>query len=140
MTLLETVDLQLLRGILKAPKSTPKEMLFLELGVVPFKEIIRKKRLIFLHYILQQNEDSLIAKVFESQVKNPTSRDWVTTVRKDLLELNLNMKFDDIKIMKKITYMNIIKQKIEYKTITDLEEVKQKQTKVMHLANPVLKM
>ena len=34
MNLLETVDLMLLRGILKAPKSTPKEMLFLELGLV----------------------------------------------------------------------------------------------------------
>ena len=140
ITLLETVDLQLLRGILKAPKSTPKEMLFLELGVVPFKEIVRKKRLIFLHYILQQKEDSLIAKVFESKVKNPKSRNWVTTVRKDLLELNLNMKFDDIKIMKKITYMNIIKRKIENKALKELEKVKQKHTKVMHLAHPVLKM
>ena len=40
LDLLETVDLMLLRGILKVPKSTPKEMLFLELGVVPFREII----------------------------------------------------------------------------------------------------
>ena len=52
LELLETVDLMLLRGILKAPKSTPKEMLFLELGLVPFREIIRKRRLGFLHYIL----------------------------------------------------------------------------------------
>ena len=48
MNLLETVDLMLLRGILKAPKSTPKEMLFLELGLVPFREIIIQRRLGFL--------------------------------------------------------------------------------------------
>ena len=40
LELLESIDLTLLRGILQAPKSTPKEMLFLELGVVPFREII----------------------------------------------------------------------------------------------------
>ena len=35
LNLLETVDVSLLRSILKAPKSTPKEMLFMELGLVP---------------------------------------------------------------------------------------------------------
>ena len=43
LELLETVDVMLLRGILNAPKSTPKEMLHLELGFVPFSEIIRRK-------------------------------------------------------------------------------------------------
>ena len=45
LELLETVDLMLLRGILKVPKSTPKEMLHLELGLVPFREIISRRRL-----------------------------------------------------------------------------------------------
>ena len=39
---LETVNLMLLRNILKAKKSTPKEMLYIELGCIPFREIIRK--------------------------------------------------------------------------------------------------
>ena len=60
LDLIEIVDLMLLRGILKAPKSTPKEMLFLELGLTPFREMIRKKRLGFLFYILNPKKDSLI--------------------------------------------------------------------------------
>ena len=52
MDLLETVDLQFLRKVLNAPRSTPKEMLYLETGCVPFREIIRKRRILFLHYIL----------------------------------------------------------------------------------------
>ena len=44
LELLESVDLMLLKGVLKAPKSTPKEMLYLELGLTLFREIIRKKR------------------------------------------------------------------------------------------------
>ena len=37
LDLLETVDVMLLRNTLKAPVSTPKEMLFLELGVQPLR-------------------------------------------------------------------------------------------------------
>ena len=39
LDLLETVDVNLLREILKAPKSTPKEMLFLELGILHLREM-----------------------------------------------------------------------------------------------------
>ena len=69
LELLETVDLMLLRGILKVPKSTPKEMLFLELGVVPFREIIRQRRMGFLYYILHEKQDSMILRFFESKRK-----------------------------------------------------------------------
>ena len=34
--LLETIDLLFLRQLLEAPKGTPKEMLYLELGIIPF--------------------------------------------------------------------------------------------------------
>ena len=56
--MLEKIDEQLLRKILKAPI----EMLFLELGCVPLQLIIRSKRMNFLHYILNQPEDSILKK------------------------------------------------------------------------------
>ena len=65
------------------------------------REIIRKRRLGFLYYIVKQNRESLIAKVFEIQCKNPTQKDWVTTVKKDLEEINLDIKIEDIKNMEK---------------------------------------
>ena len=111
LDLLETVDLTLLRGILKAPKSTPKEMLFLELGVLPFREIIRKRRLSFLWYILNEKKDSMIYKFFESQNRNRTNKDWITTVCSDIEELGLNLDFDGIRKMKKDAFMNLMKKK-----------------------------
>ena len=53
------LDLMLLRGILKAPKSTPKEMLFLELGLVPFREIIRQRRFGFLAAMSSSRSDEV---------------------------------------------------------------------------------
>jgi len=97
MALLEIVDVRLLQGVLKTPKSTPKEMLYLELGITPFSEIIRKKRLLFLYYILSQEKNSII---YKSQLQNKTSKDWVTTVIQDFKELNWSIKFKDIRKMK----------------------------------------
>ena len=96
LNLLESGDLELLRGILKTPKSTPKEMLFLELGIVPFREIIRQRRLGFLSYILKENKESMIHKFFESQRRNRTSKYWVTTVLSDMEILNMELNFEDV--------------------------------------------
>ena len=77
LDLLETVDLMLLRKLLGAPKSTPKEMIFLELGVMPLRDMIVQRRLNFLKYILDQEADSILAKVFEKQCEKKTKKDWV---------------------------------------------------------------
>ena len=140
LELLETVDLLLLRGILKAPKSTPKEMLFLELGVVPFREMIRRRRLGFLHYILTEDKNSMIFKFFESQRKNRSSKDWVTTVLEDMKKLNLNLSFEEIGSMKKYMFLRIIKRKTEHEAMKYLEKLKEKHSKVKLLKHPVLKM
>ena len=139
LDLLETVDLTLLRGILKAPKSTPKEMLFLELGVLPFREIIRKRRLSFLWYILNEKKDSMIYKFFESQNRNRTHKDWITTVCSDIEELGLNLDFDGIRKMKKDAFMNLVKIKIEAKTLKFMEKSKEGHSKVRNLSHNTLK-
>ena len=65
LDLIETVDLMLLRSILKAPISTSKEMLYLELGCLPYREIIRQKRLSYLYYTLHENSKSMVYRFLE---------------------------------------------------------------------------
>ena len=60
---LESVDEGLLRKILEAPMSTPIEMLYLELGVVPIRFIIKERRLNFLWYLLNEDKESLVNMV-----------------------------------------------------------------------------
>jgi hypothetical protein len=140
MNLLETVDLMLLRRMLRAPKSTPKEMLFLELGCLPYEKVIQKRRLMFLQYILKEDQTSMIHKFFESQVKNPTTKDWVTTVRNDLKEIGMNATFADIKAMPKSKFKNMLKNDIERKAVLVLEEKKATHSKVMHIKHGFLRM
>ena len=140
MTLLESVDIMMLRGILKAPRSTPKEMLYLELGVMPLQYIVRKRRLIFLYYILQQEKESILSKVFHAQLVNPTKNDWITTIKKDLKQIKVNMQFNEIKEMKKDDFINLIKRKVEANALQDLENIKSKHSKVKMIKHPTLKL
>ena len=57
---LEAVDECLLQRIFEAPFSTPKEMFFLELGIVPIRFILMKRKFSFLHYTLKEDKSSLI--------------------------------------------------------------------------------
>ena len=140
LNLLETVDHMLLRKILKTPKSTPKEILYLELGCMPFRDIIRKRRLSFLHHILHEKSDSLLYRFFEKQLEKRTKKDWASTVLKDLETLEINVNFEDIKKMKKSTFDDLLRQSTEHKVFKDLEKLKLSHSKVDHLMHKSLQM
>ena len=101
LELLESVDLRFLRSLFKAPRATPKEMIYLELGCVPLRELIIKRRILFLHYILNESESSIILKFFNAQLKNRRPKDWVSSVLKDLQNFKIEQTLSDIKGLKK---------------------------------------
>ena len=141
LDLIETIDLQLLRQLLKAPKGTPKEMLYLELGCIPFREMIRERRMGFLHYILNEDKKSLINRFFEAQVKNGNKKDWCKTVAEDLKYLNMeNIDFEMIRSMKKARFMKEIKQNIKKKTLEKLQKEKESHSKVKEIEHKSIQM
>ena len=131
LDLLETIDVMMLRKLLKTPKYTPKEMLFLELGCVPMRDLIKEKRLNFLYYILKEDPESLVHKFFQAQLKNMNKKDWVATVLEDLKELDLeNLSMVDISNMKKGSFRNLINEKIKIKAFERLQKIKLSHSKV----------
>ena len=140
LDLIETVDLMLLRSILKAPISTPKEMLYLELGCLPYREIIRQKRLSYLYYILHDNSESMVYRFFEAQMKNRNSKDWATTIMKDLEELKINISMEEIKKMKKGTFMNTLRLHTNQHALNYLSEKQASHSKVNNWSHSMLKM
>ena len=65
---LEHVDNVLHRRILETPVSTPISILHLELGTLLIKYLIKSRRLHYLQYILIQDKESLMYKVFERRL------------------------------------------------------------------------
>jgi hypothetical protein len=138
--ILESVDESLLRTILEAPVSTPIEMLYLELGVVPIRFKIEERRLNFLWYILHEDEESLISMFLQAQMENPVPGDWAQTCIQNLEDLNITMTIRDIKVMPEQTFRRIIKEKTELKALEYLNHLKGRHSKVMDINHQSLNM
>ena len=138
--LLESIDNQFLRRLLNAEKGTPKEILYLELGCLPLKDIIRQRRLGFYHYILNENPESLIHKFLKSQSKNRTKKDWMKSIEEDMKYLEIETWNEEkIKSFSKQKFMNIIKEINKQKTFQYLINKKETHSKVKELKYDELK-
>ena len=112
---LEFVDNIFHRRLLETSKSTPISLMHLELGTLPIRFVIKKRRILFLHYILQQNKEDLLFKFFEAQNRYPQKGDWVAQVKKDLIEVNLDVSFDEISKISKYSFKLKVKEAITRK-------------------------
>ena len=125
--MLESVDERYMRKILNCPVKTPKCIMYLELGLSPLRFTIQSRRLNFLKYILDQSEESLIKNVFLEQKSDPKRGDWVSTVRKDLKKLKIELTFDEIKNMSKYSLKNVVSEKCKSASLFYLKnQVKEK--------------
>ena len=70
-------------------------------------------KLNFLKYILHQNKESLIYNVFKAQCESPTRGDWVTSVKKIMSDIQLNLTFEDIIITKNNYFRRLVKNKVQ---------------------------
>ena len=140
LELLESVDVTFLRKLLNAPRATPKEMLYLELGCIPFRELIIKRRILFMHYIVNEKPESMIRQFFETQLKNEKPKDWVKTVKKDLKDLKLEVDIEKFQVLKKSALKRILNKAILNMSLTRLNEIKANHSKVQKLSHEKLKM
>ena len=131
--ILERVDESLIRRILEAPVSTPIEMLYLELGVVPIRFKMMERRLNFLWYILHEDEESLIKMFLQAQLKSPVHGDWGQSVHKDIEDLAISLTISDVERMPEQTFRRIVKEKTDLKALEYLNNLKAKHSKVMNL-------
>ena len=120
---LEMVEELLLRRIFAAHSKTPKELLYLETGNTPVRYILMARQINFLHYILNENKDSLLQNFFKAQEKSPVKGDWVLRVKKDLEELGLNMTFLEIAWTPKSNLKKITREKVKSAAFRYLLEV-----------------
>ena len=109
---LESVDEALLRKIMSAHSKTPIELLYLETGNIPIRFIIMARRLNFLWYILNEEEDSLIRTCLEAQLDRPSKGDWIRTVKENLHELKIDMDLQTIAGLGKEDFKDIIKKSV----------------------------
>ena len=80
--LLEAVDEQLLRSLVKGQAKTPLEFLYLEAGATPIRVLISSRRLTYHQKILKRDHTEHTRRIDEEQVQNPSTGDFFPTTRK----------------------------------------------------------
>ena len=132
--MLESVDRTLLRRLFDVPVSVSKPSLYLELGLIPIRYIIKSRRLNFLQYILKQNKEETISKVFWAQKKNPVKNDWWLQVEQDLKEFELDhFTLDQIANMSKTLFKKFVKESCKKKAMEFLLKEKESLSKLENL-------
>ena len=91
------------------------------------------KRVKYLHYLLNLNENDLVRKIFEAQLRNPANGDWVLKVQEDLEMLGFETKLDEIKSFKKQSFKNLVKNKINSLALNYLKSLKEGHSKMTNL-------
>ena len=127
---LEQTDEHLLGKILDSESRTSNAFKYLELGIYPIRFEIMKRKIIYLQYILQQDKDSMIYKVFKATLENPLKNDFVRTCQKYLEKLNIKSSFEEIERMSKLTFKKLVKEKTKKAAFIYLIEEKKKQSKI----------
>ena len=85
------------------------------MGVAPARFEIQKLRLLYLKYILSQNDDSLVRKFFNLQLNEPTRGDWASQCISNLKELEITESLEEIGNMTKSQFLKKIKSQISKK-------------------------
>ena len=137
---LEEVDRMLLRNILGAPETTCIESLYLELGVIPIRIILKARRVVYLDYLATQNENGTLYKAFIAQWKYPAEGDWTEEANKNLVELGINLTLEDIKKKSEDSFKRMVKIKAKEYVFEYLHGLKAKHTKLDYLEYPELKL
>ena len=111
--MIEGIEEECLVNILKTGQNCPRAILYLETGHHPARFQIYRMMLNFLKYILDQGKDSLISRFFIAQKENPKKGDWVSQVKKLMADMNFNLTFADIGIMKKKAFKKIVDRQVK---------------------------
>ena len=138
--ILERCDESLLRNFFEAPCTTPKCMLYLESGCKPIRFSIMTRRVMYLHYILNEDDQSLISRFFQAQNSEPCKDDWSTQVCEDLLFLEIYLTFEQIKNSSREQFKNLVDESIHEAAFKYLIEQQKKSSKVLHINYKDLKM
>ena len=123
---IERIEECFLRKILKTTKGCPITQMYLETGHVPARFEIKKIRLLFLQYILKESPSSLISKFLQLQIENPTRGDWASNCINDLEELNINLSFEEIKMLTKAKFNKMLKKALSIRAFEYLTQNKRK--------------
>ena len=91
----------------------PRSQLYLESGVYPLRFEVMKMKIMFLHYIVNEDSHSLISQFYTTQRNFPQKGDWASQTDEICDYLDIKYKQGEFKLMSKQKLKSTLKKKIE---------------------------
>ena len=132
---LEKLDNILLRNIFEVPKSAPVISLYLESGCVRIRNILRARRLNFLHHLVNLNTEEMEYKFFKAQWDHPCPQDWTIQVKKDMIELGFPVSIEFVKSKSENMFKELVRKKVKSYEFSKLMESRKSKTKTIIYSN-----
>ena len=85
----ERVEQTFFKKILKAHSRTPIESIYLELGVIPLRFQLMKRRILYLHTIMKRGDDEITKQLVCLQKVDCLEGDYYAQTKRDLLTLSI---------------------------------------------------
>ena len=116
--MLEQVDEMWMSNLFECSRNVPRDLLYLEFGIVPISYLIKARKQMYLHHILQQEEDSLLQRFFTALMKFPVKNDWISQVLEE--ELDIDNSLIEIQSMTKSKFKALVQERIKQKAFEHL--------------------
>ena len=128
---LERIEENQMKNIFKADTGiqVPLHVMHLDGGQVPARYQIKRYKLNFLQYILQQDEESLLYQMLEAQQKHPVKGDWYSECCNILKYFEINQSLDTIKSMTRENFKRLTKERSEEVAFSELLKKKERGNK-----------
>ena len=110
---LQTLQLKLLKKIFHVPSTTSNSFMFLELGVLPIKYEIHQRQLVFLHHVLNLEEDDPVKCLYEQMKRLPSESNWLSDVSKSAAKYGINIDEEFLCSCSKDSYKATVRKAIE---------------------------
>ena len=140
LRILEQCDEILLTKVLDCDANTSNALKYLDLGVMPIRFEVMKRKLTFLQYILLQDKNSMMYQVLKTTEENPSKNDFVQTCLKYLKTLDIDLTFEQISKMSKQSFKTVLKQKTKISALKYLNKEKATQSKILNIDHQKLVM
>ena len=108
-----------LKRILKIPYSTPNMGLINELGILSIKNEITKRKINFLHSIIN-GKNKILKEILNQQTQLPGPT-WIYDLKNTMNEMNIPTSFHEIEQISKYKMKKLIKNKIWKKQQNELQ-------------------
>ena len=85
----ERIEQTFMRNILNAHSKTPIEALYLEMGIIPLRFQLMKRRILYLQKILSRSDNEITKQIVLEQKKRSIDGDFYDQVKNDMVVLKI---------------------------------------------------